>query len=147
MRFDDYLAAVHDDLERVVGLGDEETQAAGRQLVAALDASLRQRFQQLLIDCAVEVSAQLSGSIDVRLTQNGPGLIYVAPDGRAEEDDSPLDARITLRLPETLKARVESAAAGDGVSVNTWLIKTLTQSLSARSTRASRHHLSGYGRA
>jgi predicted HicB family RNase H-like nuclease len=38
------------------------------------------------------------------------------------EDDAMV--RISLRLPENLKTRVEQAAARAGVSINTWLIRT-----------------------
>ena len=46
-----------------------------------------------------------------------------------EEQPSPLEAetgvmsRINLRMPERLKARVEAAAAGEGLSVNAWLVR------------------------
>ena len=32
-------------------------------------------------------------------------------------------SRINLRMPERLKARVEAAAAGEGLSVNAWLVR------------------------
>jgi hypothetical protein len=41
-----------------------------------------------------------------------------------------MTARITLRLPESLKASVEAAAANEGVSVNTWLVRALQRSVS-----------------
>jgi hypothetical protein len=34
-------------------------------------------------------------------------------------------ARITLRLPEPLKAQVERAAAAEGISVNAWLVRAV----------------------
>jgi predicted DNA binding CopG/RHH family protein len=39
-------------------------------------------------------------------------------------------ARITLRLPESLKTSVEAAAANEGVSVNTWLVRALQRAVS-----------------
>ena len=33
------------------------------------------------------------------------------------------------RLPETLKARAEEAAAAEGVSVNTWLVRAVSRAL------------------
>jgi HicB family len=32
-------------------------------------------------------------------------------------------ARINLRMPDHLKARVDHAAAGEGLSVNAWLVR------------------------
>ena len=46
--------------------------------------------------------------------------------GPIEEEGS--EARITLRLPESLKAAIDGAAAREGLSVNTWLLQVLTRS-------------------
>jgi hypothetical protein len=35
-------------------------------------------------------------------------------------------ARLTLRMPEALKAHVEQTAAAEGVSVNAWLVRAVT---------------------
>ncbi|PZF84056.1 hypothetical protein C1I92_10455 [Jiangella anatolica] len=43
------------------------------------------------------------------------------------EDESM--SRVSLRLPETLKVRVEEAAAAEGMSVNAWLIRAVLQTL------------------
>jgi len=59
------------------------------------------------------------------------------PDADADGSDDDLDfddadggnARITLRLPRGLKARVESSASAAGVSVNTWLVDAVTAQL------------------
>ncbi|MGV3564966.1 MAG: toxin-antitoxin system HicB family antitoxin, partial [Nocardioides sp.] len=40
------------------------------------------------------------------------------------EDDATV-ARITLRLPESLKQRAEDAAAGARTSLNTWLVQAV----------------------
>jgi uncharacterized protein (DUF1778 family) len=32
-------------------------------------------------------------------------------------------SRINLRLPDRLKSRIEEAAAGEGLSVNAWLVR------------------------
>ncbi|MGV9305350.1 toxin-antitoxin system HicB family antitoxin [Nonomuraea sp. NPDC004354] len=44
------------------------------------------------------------------------------PPGEADQGT----ARMTLRLPEALKARIERAAAASGVSVNAWLVRALS---------------------
>ena len=38
-------------------------------------------------------------------------------------------ARITLRSPEQLKTRAEAAAAAEGVSLNTWLVRATSRAL------------------
>jgi predicted HicB family RNase H-like nuclease len=78
-----------------------------------------------------------------------PELVYVeeVEPERADTADEAFSARITLRLPETLKASLEAAAAASGVSVNTWLVQTLSRLLAPRPAAGrTRHRLTGYGR-
>ena len=44
-----------------------------------------------------------------------------APPAPPEEEDGDL-ARVTLRIPEAVKARAEEKAAAAGQSLNTWLV-------------------------
>src|SRR6267154_2654229 len=63
--------------------------------------------------------------------------------------DEAYTARISLRLPESLKVRLEAAAARDGVSVNTWLVQALMRHAHSEprpSSGGSRRRLTGYGR-
>ena len=61
--------------------------------------------------------------------------------------DETLAARITLRLPEGLKATIEIAAAREGVSVNTWLIRALARAVgSGGPRRGPGNRLTGFGR-
>jgi hypothetical protein len=52
----------------------------------------------------------------VQASAAGPASPNVEGEGAAT-------TRTTLRLPDHLKAQVEVAAARDGVSVNTWLVR------------------------
>jgi hypothetical protein len=38
-------------------------------------------------------------------------------------------ARLTLRLADSVKTRIEAAASRDGVSVNTWLVRVASRAL------------------
>ena len=52
-------------------------------------------------------------------------------------------------LPDSLKQRVESAAAREGASVNTWLVQAMQRAVEPRrpsSLSSSRNRLTGYGR-
>ena len=42
-------------------------------------------------------------------------------------------ARITFRLPDALKGRIEAAAAAQHLSVNTWLVRAASQALDSPS--------------
>ena len=61
-----------------------------------------------------------------------------------EESDG--TARVTLRLPESVKARAEEAAGRDGVSVNSWLVRAVVQALDAARPGSSRPGSSRPGR-
>jgi hypothetical protein len=52
-------------------------------------------------------------------------------------------ARITVRLPETLKAQVEAAAEREGVSVNAYLVRTLGAAMQPGAGPAPTWHQSG----
>ena len=46
----------------------------------------------------------------------------------AEADEGAM-SRINLRMPDQLKARIEQAAGGEGLSVNSWLVRAATAAL------------------
>lgn len=150
MQINAYVQAVAEDLARVTAVGDAGTARAAELLAIALEPSIARRLQEALAEAALELSAQLEqGHVEVRIAGEEPELVYVEEPGQpAETTDQSFSARITLRLPEGLKSRLEMAAAGAGVSVNTWLVQTLSRSLEPRSSLGggSRHRLTGYGR-
>lgn len=156
MHVDGYIQALREDLARVAAVGDESTLRAAELLSVALESALGRRLQEALAEAALELTGQLpSGRVEVRIAGGDPELVYVdeAPPAGVSPADAlgeEADARITLRLPERLKSRLEEAASADGVSVNTWLVQMLTRALDPRPSfrgAGGRHRLSGYGRA
>jgi HicB family len=149
MQIEGYVQALRDDLVRVAAVGDESTARAAELLAVALESSVARRLQEALGEAALELSGQLdSGRIEVRIAGGDPELVLVKDDGAvAEPADEAFTARITLRLPESLKARLEAAAAREGVSVNTWLVHMLHHASEPRGhSGGSRRRLTGYGR-
>jgi hypothetical protein len=151
MQIEGYVQALREDLARVAALGDESTARAAELLSVALESSLGRRLQEALGEAALELSSQLdSGRIEVRIAGGDPELVLVRDeDGTtaAEPADEAFTARITLRLPESLKARLEAAANREGVSVNTWLVHMLHHAAEPRGhSGGSRRRLTGYGR-
>jgi hypothetical protein len=134
----------------LAAVGDESTARAADLLALALESSLGRRLQEALAEAALELSGQLeNGTVEVRVAGGDPELVYVSDDPAvvAEPRDEAFTSRITLRLPESLKSRLEVAAAAQGLSVNTWLVQALSRSLEPRSsTGGTRHRLIGYGR-
>ena len=151
MQNDGHIQALREDLVRVAALGDESTARAADLLSVAIEASVGRQIQDVLAEAALELNAQLDAAhVEVRIAGRDPELVFVREDGSVPEAvDEAFSARITLRLPESLKQRVESAAARDGASVNTWLVQALqraVESKSHRSSSGSRNRLTGYGR-
>ncbi len=150
MQLEGYVQALREDLARIAAVGDDTTARAADALSMALESSLGRRLQEALAEAALELNAQLkAGRVEVRVAGRDPELIYIddAEPAAAETTDEALDARVTLRLPDSLKARLEAAAAAHRVSLNTWLVQTLTRAVEPRPTVTSgRHRLTGYGR-
>ena len=150
MQIDGFVQALREDLARVAAVGDESTARAADLLAVALEASLGKRLLEALGEAALELSSQLdSGRIEVRIAGGDPELVLVRDDGAPAEPpaDEAFTARITLRLPESLKARLEAAATREGVSVNTWLVHVLAHAAEPRGhSGGSRRRLTGYGR-
>jgi hypothetical protein len=114
-------------------------EAAASQLLAALEPALRQVGFELAQQAAAEVGAQLADrTVEVVIVDGEPHLRVGQPsDVEASTLDEDFDARITLRLPPSLKGLVETAADETGDSVNTWVVKTLTSG-ARKSTRVGR---------
>ena len=149
MQLDGYVQALRQDLANVAAVGDKATARTAEALAAALEPAIGRRLQEALGEAALELSAQLrEGRVDVRVAGRDPELVYIddAPAGPVEADEAHT-ARITLRLPESLKSRLEAAAADSSMSVNTWLVQTLARALEPRPpVSGGRHRLTGYGR-
>ncbi|SRR6266536_841215 len=149
MQLEPHVEALRAELASLASIGDEQVAAAAERLSQALGSTLGLRLLEVLSDAALEVSSQLpTGHIEVRLAGQEPSLVYVeheeAAAAPAAEDG--LAARITLRLPDSLKASLEEAASREGVSVNTWIVKALARGLSAATTPRIGSRLTGYGR-
>src|SRR5438477_3433982 len=135
MQIDGYVQALREDLARVAAVGDESTARAAELLAVALESSLGRRLQEALAEAALELSAQIEeGSVELRVAGGDLELVHIndAEPAPAEAADEVFSARITLRLPESLKSRLEAAAAANGVSVNTWLVQALNRMVEPR---------------
>jgi len=148
MQVTPHVEALLADLEAIAAVGDEATAAAAERLSQALRSSLGLRLLDVLGEAALEVSSQLpSGHVEVRLAGQEPSLVYVeheAATPSAAADDG-MSARITLRLPESLKAAVEAAAAGEALSVNAWILRALKRGVDVPARRSGKR-LTGFGK-
>jgi HicB family len=141
-----FVEALEADLAAVAAVGDEQTRAVADRVLQAIRGSAGLRLLDALGEAALEISAQLpEGHIEVRLVGQDPALVYVgeeaAPPEPAAEDG--LTARITLRLPETLKASLEVNASREGISVNSWIVRALSRGTAGPVQRSGKR-LRGY---
>ena len=147
MQLEPHVEALRAELASLASLGDENVAAAGERLSQALGSALALRLLEILSEAGLEVSSQLpSGHVELRLAGQEPSLVYVeAEDSAAPTPEDGLSARITLRLPESLKASLEAAASREGVSVNSWIIKALARGVSSTISSRVGSRLTGFG--
>ena len=148
MQLDSHIQAIQQELAATAALGDEATSEAARRMSDALAATLHLHLLDLLGEAALEIGGQIdSGRVEVRLAGREPELVVITDDvpdtaqvGFGEESSG----RITLRLPESLKSGIEAAAAREGVSTNTWLVRSIARTLEQRPSKKSRNRMQGY---
>jgi hypothetical protein len=146
-----YVEGLLDDLEELAGIAPEQEAiaAAARRLGRALEASASARLLEIFSEVALALTAQLpEGHVEVRLIDREPELVYVEDETRPGPHVAPEDpstARITLRVPQRLKQAIEGAAAREGLSANTWLIKTIDRAVTGIRPRQG-NRLKGFAR-
>jgi len=140
------LEGLQQDLQNLGELGDERSAQVAQRLSEALGSNLRLKLLDLFSQVAVEVSSKLpSGHIEVRLAGQEPELVFVdVPGETAGLAGEELSARISLRLPESLKSAVEKAADREGVSTNAWLVRAIARAAESRPVQVGGKRLSGY---
>ena len=149
MQLEGHVQAIQGDLAAAAGLGDEAIAEAARRLSDAVASTLQLRLLDVLGEAAAEIGPQLgSGRVEVRLAGRDPELVVVmeeAPETVQVAAGEEFKGRITLRLPETLKAAIEGAADKEGISTNAWLVRTIARALESGPSRpGKRNRLQGY---
>jgi hypothetical protein len=150
MNLSPFIENIHRQLETSAEAGGEDARLLAERLLAPLDASIRLSLQDALAAAAEEITVELApGSVELRLRGRDPEFVVTPPpndpsveevgegnDGlagadvvRTSEGDDGAVSRINLRLPEHLKSRIERAAADEGLSVNSWLVRSAAAAL------------------
>lgn len=151
MELNAYVESLRTALAAAGGAAADDVRQAADRLSYAVEPSLRLTLLEALGDAAAEVTTQLEGVVvEVRLRGSDPELVATddrvpprppmppsPPDAPAPPEVDEGTSRVSLRLPETLKTRVEQAAAATGVSVNTWLVRTVSHVLDSPQTPTS----------
>ena len=148
--------------------GGDEARVLVERLVAPLDAAIRLTLQDVLAAAVEEITCELApGSVELRLRGRDPEFVVTPPpadpsvddlsegdlarepgrrpvtgastatSGSGEVDEGGM-SRINVRMPERLKVRVEEAAGGEGLSVNSWLVRAAAAALERAGSGARR---------
>lgn len=136
-----YVESLRHDLTAAAEAGGAEAKSAAERLALALDPAVRLALMDALSQAAAEITAELpAGSVDVRLRGREPQFVVDVPSmpmqlpappttGAEQEteegDQDGAVARITLRIPETVKYKAEELAAKSGHSLNSWIVNAV----------------------
>jgi hypothetical protein len=156
MNLTTYVESLREELAVAAEAGGEEARVIAERLTAPLESAVRLALLEALSAAADEITRELApGSVEVRLRGRDPDFVVTPPPAEpapqgglrnalagaievtmgvrppAEPDESGGTSRITLRLPEHLKPRIDEAAAQMGVSVNAWLVRAVSAALGA----------------
>lgn len=136
MHLEGLLAQIEGSVRSQVALagGDPGVEAAANAMMGALRPALQQAAFSLAEQAALEVDAQLTGhKVEVVLSEGEPTLKVTeteTPTSTGADED--MSARITVRIPESIKALVEDAADGTGASVNQFVVDALSRKVSQK---------------
>ncbi|QNN54233.1 toxin-antitoxin system HicB family antitoxin [Nocardioides mesophilus] len=144
-----FVESLRQDLTAAAEAGGPEIRAAAERLTLALDPAVRLALMDALSQAAAEITSELpAGSVELRLRGREPQLVVdvptmplqalhgegptppappapPAPEDLEEDAEDGALARITLRIPESLKYKAEELAAKGGHSLNSWIVNAV----------------------
>jgi hypothetical protein len=162
----EYIETLRREVASVTRVAGDEVARAGQMIAEALDSSIRLTLLDVLSGAAAEITSRLDDTaVELRLSSGNPTFAVVhapqepvppplpPPDAARGDEEESGTSRVTLRLPDGLKARAEAAAARDGQSLNSWLVRAASQALddppqpgSRPSRRGPGQRITGYAR-
>ena len=140
MELSPYIESLQKSLQATAAPAGKEVGEAAVLLASALEAAARLCLLDAMAEAADEITIALKDvAVEARL--HGREVKFVAneiehpaiatiPSGTAKSETSDDVARITLRLPESIKDSVEQAASAENISVNGWLVRAISTALS-----------------
>jgi hypothetical protein len=141
-----YVDRLRQDLLTASEAIGPESRPVAERLLLTLDPSVRLVLLEVLGQSAAEITAELpAGVVDVRLRGREPEFVVEVPrvpdqpitagplqDDEPDEEDDGAVARISLRLPESVKTKAEELAARGGYSLNSWIVTVLRAATTKR---------------
>ncbi|HEU5158194.1 MAG TPA: hypothetical protein VFU43_14445 [Streptosporangiaceae bacterium] len=152
MELTPYVDRLRGELAVAAEAGGDDARALAERLTRPLDAATRLVLMEALSAAADEITSDLApGAVEVRLRGRDPAFVVTPPPPEEPFDEAPAPpgglpgaaaeadeggeggegrtSRITLRLPEHLKPRIDEAATRAGLSVNAWLVRVVSAAL------------------
>jgi uncharacterized protein (DUF1778 family) len=136
MQLEHHLVQVLEQLSAAAALGDDRAREIAGALATAATPAVRLAMLNAISEAAAEITAALldypgSPAVTVRLDGDeiAVDIHAAAPAEEPRRDEGEPNARISLRLTETLKAEIDAAAESEAVSVNTWLVRAASAAL------------------
>jgi len=144
MELTPYIEALQKSLTAAAAPAGKDVAEAAALLSQALEASARLSLLDAMADAADEITTALNDvSVEVRLRSGAVEFIVdeivhpsaaPVPTEPSKNESSDDIARISLRLPESLKDSVEQAAGTENISVNAWLVRAIVGAVDSGST-------------
>jgi hypothetical protein len=159
MNLSPYVENLRRELAVAAAAGGEDARALAERLTAPLESATRLALLEALSAAADEITRDLApGSVEVRLRGREPDFVVTpppaeqaapqgsslrsalasavevtmgvrAPASSTTDTDEGGTSRISLRVPEHLKPRIDEAAGRMGLSVNAWLVRAVSAAL------------------
>jgi hypothetical protein len=150
-----HVESLREQLIAAAEMGGAESKAVVDRLSVGLEAATRLVLLEAISAAADEITRELApGAVEVRLRGSDPDFVVILPSEPAGEVaaggtttpfgvipggvDEGGTSRLNLRLPEGLKVRIEEAARREGLSLNTWLLRTAAAAVESPQRRMSR---------
>lgn len=167
MNLQRYVDNLRQELAVAAEAGGEDARALAERLSAPLESAVRLTLLDALSTAAAEITRDLApGSVDVRLRGRDPDFVVTPPPADQAFADAGVEtaprgtgasatnsppappgadeggtSRINLRLPDSLKLRIEEAAGRERLSINAWLVRAVAAAVEPddRDRRSGRH--------
>ena len=126
------IIAFEETLGQQAVLGGDAVEEVAGALLTAVRPAVERLALTIAEEAAAELSAQLTDATVRVAIEDGSPTLFV---DRQEADEDvaikteDLEARLTLRLPTSLKGELEEAAGDVGDSINTLVVETLAKAL------------------
>jgi hypothetical protein len=147
MDLNPYVNNIREQLALAAQAGGEDARELAERLTAPLESAIRLTLLEALEQASAEITRELApGSVELRLRGGSPEFVVSEPrqareahqSGSGDLASAAVDAamswvtggsgdremaRLNLRLPEQLKARIDQVADRAGLSTNAWLVR------------------------